>query len=59
MSFSIAIVREITPDENRVALVPESVKKLTDKGFKVYLKKELVRMHAILIHLTENQVQKS
>ena len=39
MSFSIAIIREITPDENRVALVPESVKKLTDKGFKVYLEK--------------------
>src|SRR4030042_684936 len=39
MSFSIAIIREITPDENRVALVPESVKKLTDKGFNVYLEK--------------------
>lgn len=39
MSFSIAIIREITPDEKRVALVPETVKKLTDKGFKVYLEK--------------------
>jgi NAD(P) transhydrogenase subunit alpha len=39
MSFSIAVLREITPDEKRVALVPESVKRLTDKGFKVYLEK--------------------
>jgi NAD(P) transhydrogenase subunit alpha len=39
MSFSIAIVKEKTPDEKRVALVPESVKKLVDKGFKVYLER--------------------
>jgi NAD(P) transhydrogenase subunit alpha len=39
MSFSIAIVKEKTLDEKRVALVPESVKKLVDKGFKVYLER--------------------
>lgn len=39
MSFSIAVLREVTPDEKRVALVPDSVKRLTDKGIKVYLEK--------------------
>jgi NAD(P) transhydrogenase subunit alpha len=39
MNINIGFIKEITPDEKRVALVPESVKKLTDKGFKVFLEK--------------------
>jgi len=39
MSLTISIIREITPNEKRVALVPESVKKLTDKGFKIYIER--------------------
>jgi NAD(P) transhydrogenase subunit alpha len=39
MSFRLSILKEKTPDEKRVALVPESVKKLTDKGFKVYIER--------------------
>jgi NAD(P) transhydrogenase subunit alpha len=39
MSLSVSILREVTPDEKRVALVPESVKKLTDKGFKVHIER--------------------
>lgn len=40
MSLNISIIRETTPGEKRVALVPESVKKLTDKGFKVYVERD-------------------
>ena len=40
MSLGIAIIRETTPNEKRVALVPESVKKLIDKGFKVYVERD-------------------
>lgn len=39
MSLRVSFVRETTPNEKRVALVPESVKRLTDKGFKVYIEK--------------------
>lgn len=39
MGISVGFIKEIIPDEKRVALVPESVKKLTDKGFRVLLEK--------------------
>ncbi|MGB9715074.1 MAG: Re/Si-specific NAD(P)(+) transhydrogenase subunit alpha [Thermodesulfovibrionales bacterium] len=39
MGINVGFIKEIIPDEKRVALVPESVKKLTDKGFKVFLEK--------------------
>ncbi|NWF53139.1 MAG: Re/Si-specific NAD(P)(+) transhydrogenase subunit alpha [Nitrospirae bacterium] len=48
MSINIGFIKEITPDEKRVALVPESVKKLSDKGFRVFLEKgagEKARYH--------------
>ena len=40
MSLNLSIIKEITQDEKRIALVPESVKKLTDKGFKVYVERD-------------------
>jgi NAD(P) transhydrogenase subunit alpha len=40
MSLNAAVIKEIAPNEKRVALVPESAKKLTDKGFKVYVEKD-------------------
>ncbi len=39
MSVSVSIIREKAPNEKRIALVPESVKKLTDKGFTIYIEK--------------------
>jgi NAD(P) transhydrogenase subunit alpha len=39
MSVSVSILRETAPNEKRIALVPESVKKLTDKGFTIYIEK--------------------
>lgn len=39
MGFSVGFIKEKAPGEKRVALVPESVKKLTDKGFRVLVEK--------------------